>query len=407
MIVLSVLLATLALVLLLPTLSDLISLAKMVGRRGGRAATADAAGSRAGAELPRLLFLVPAHDEELLIANTIASLRGVDYPADRMTVAVVADNCGDATAQVARQAGAEVLERSDTVRRGKPFAIEWALERLPVAEHDAVLVIDADSIVERDFAQAIAAAAPLRGKAVQSYNDVRNRGESALTRMAGVFGAARAVFMNELKQRAGLTVPFGNGLCIGSDVLARHGWTAFSICEDWELYAILTGLGVRVENVPGARVGAQEAKSLKQSSSQRQRWAAGKMTVLRQHFGPLLGSRRIGAHQKLDVIAELTGLGPAVHAGLVAVLIAAVQLLSLPGAQWLTVGLAASLVRPAVYTLLGLGVDPHPVRALLAFSYLPFYTVWRLAVQLLALTMLGNKPWVRTQRHADSTAGAA
>jgi len=64
--------------------------------------------------------------------------------------------------------------------------------------------------------------------------------------------------------------------------------------------------------------------------------------------------------------------------------------------------LGISLVRPAVYTIFGVAVDREPIRALLAFSYLPFYTVWRVGVQLRALAMLGNKPWVRTARHAGS-----
>jgi len=403
---LSAALALVAAVLLLPTLSDLVSLLRLVVRSNGprgRGALTPAAVGPAPAP-PRLLFLIPAHDEELLIGNTIASLRGVDYPEAAMDAVVIADNCSDATAEVARAAGATVLERRDAVKRGKPYAIEWALGRLPLAEYEAVVVIDADAVVDRGFARALAAAAPLRDKAAQTYNDVSNPTENALTRMAAVFSSARSVFMNGLKRRVGLNVPLANGLCLGTSVIARHGWQAFSICEDWELYAIFTERGVRIDNVPGARVGAQEAKSLKQSSSQRQRWAAGKITVLRDHIGSLLRSREIGLHQKLDVLAELTGLGPAVHAGLVVVLAAATLLLRLPGAPLVAGLLLASLGRHAVYTLLAVTRDRQPGRALLAFTYLPFYTAWRLGVQLLALTMVGDKPWVRTQRHVESTA---
>lgn len=397
MIVVSVLVGLVAAVLLLPTLSDLVSLVRRPRSRGPAPEPQPAS---------RLLFLVPAHDEALLIRATVESLVGMQYPRDRFDVVVIADNCSDATAAIARDAGATCLERTDTVLRGKPRAIAWALSVLDMSRYDAMVIVDADALVAPGFARALAAAAPLGEKAVQAYNDVSNRGENALTRMAAVFSAARSLFMNPLKDRAGLNSPLANGLCIGTGVLRRHGWTAFSICEDWELYAILTGLGVRIESVEGARVHAQEARSLAQSSSQRKRWAAGKVSVLADHWRPLLRSRHIGLHQKLDVIAELTATGPAVHFGFVIALAALTRVADLPGDTWLVAALLASLIRPAVYTLLAVRVDPEPMRALLAFGYLPFYTIWRLGVQVAALRMLGDSRWVRTQRHAGSHAAS-
>ncbi len=398
MIALSVVIGLVAAVLLLPTISDLISMVKAPRRVRNP--------ERIPAPDPRLLFLVPAHDEALLIRATVESLLDMGYPRDRFDVVVIADNCTDATAVIAREAGATCLERTDLTLRGKPRAIAWALSVLDVPQYDAMVIIDADALVAPGFARALAGAAPLREKALQAYNDVSNRGENALTRMAAVFSAARSLFMNPLKDRAGLNSPLANGLCIGTGVLGRHGWTAFSICEDWELYAILTGLGVRIESVEDARVHAQEARSLAQSSSQRKRWAAGKVSVLASHWRPLLRSRQIGFHQKLDAIAELTATGPAVHFGFVAVLAALTWLAGVPGHTWLVVALLASLARPAVYTLLAVRVDPEPLRALAAFGYLPFYTVWRLGVQVAALRMLGDSPWVRTQRHAGSHAAS-
>ena len=390
---LSTIAAFVAAMLLLPVLSDVVSLVMAATRRPPRR------GAPQGA-LPRLLVLVPAHDEELLIGATIRSLRGVDYPADRLDVVVIADNCGDRTAAVARDEGATCLERTDLARRGKPFAIDWALGHLPVAEFDAVVIVDADAVVDRGFARGIAAAAPLRDKAVQTYNDVSNRAENALTRMAGVFSSVRTTLMNELKHRAGVNVPLANGLCLGTGVLARHGWTAYSICEDWEMYALLTAAGVRIENAPSARVFAQEARSLAQSSSQRRRWAAGKITVLGRYLAPLLRSRTAGWRGKLDALAELTGLGPAVHLGLAFLLAGGVWVFALPAREWIVGALVLSVARIAVYTLLAVRRDPEPVQAFLAFAYLPFYTAWRLGVQLAAFRMLGDKPWVRTERHA-------
>src|SRR5206468_15584 len=127
-----------------------------------------------------------------------------------------------------------------------------------------------------------------------------------------------------LKRRVGLNAPLlGNGMCIGTGVLATHGWKAFTIAEDWELYARYTTQGVRIESLESARLYAQEARNLRQSSTQRQRWTAGKLTVLARLIGPLCRSSRIGLTQKVDAVAELSAPGPVVHLGAVAIAAAA------------------------------------------------------------------------------------
>jgi hypothetical protein len=123
--------------------------------------------------------------------------------------------------------------------------------------------------------------------------------------------------------------------------------------------------------------------------------------VLRQHARDLLRGPA-SAHAKLDAISELMSLGPAVHFGLVVLLATIAWLLTIPGWLYVVALLALTLIRVAVYTLLGIGVDPQPVRAAMSFLYLPVYTVWRLAVQVRALGMLGNKPWIRTARHSGA-----
>ena len=104
MIALSLGLGLLAAVLLLPTLSDLVSVLRVLTPRPSRHAVR----SRA-TELPRLLFLVPAHDEELLLPACLESLRGLRYPPERRRIVVVADNCRDRTAAIARSGDAQNL----------------------------------------------------------------------------------------------------------------------------------------------------------------------------------------------------------------------------------------------------------------------------------------------------------
>jgi 1,2-diacylglycerol 3-beta-glucosyltransferase len=394
MILVTLLIGTAAVVLLLPVVADIGCL--LAQRRRHRPELPPEA------EHPRLLFLVPAHDEQLLIGDCLASFDAHDYPRDRFDVVVIADNCTDATADITRARGYRCLERFDQVQRGKPHAIAWSLEQLPIADYDSIVIVDADSLIDGRFGRRLAAAGELRGKAVQAWHDVSNPTETALTRMAAVFAAGRYRFGFRLKDGAGINVPImGNGMCFGSDVLRTHGWQAFSICEDWEMYALLTEQGVPIEYVPDLRVYSQEAKSLGQSATQRKRWTAGKLEVLRGLAPRIAASRRIGMLQKLDALAELTAPGPVVL--LAGAIMLSVPAWFAPASTWLMAAVWLPVGRQMVYATAGLATVKQPLRTLAAFAFLPFYAVWRLGIQAASFTLLGSQPWIRTRRHAGST----
>ena len=391
MTIVTIMAAVMAAVLMLPAVSDSLCIVRSLGRRRTR---------RGSTELPRLLFLVPAHDEEPLIESCVRSLRTLRYPADRSTVVVIADNCADRTAARARAAGALCLERHDPAFPGKPRAIAWALTRVALDRHDTAIIIDADTVVDPGFGAAVARAAPLNHKVLQAYFDVANPRDSSLTRMAAVLAAANFRFAYPLKRRVGVNAPLlGNGMCIGGGVLATHGWKAFTIAEDWELYALYTAQGVSIETVEDARLFAQEAGTLRQSATQRQRWTAGKLTVLIRHIGALIRSRRVGLCQKLDSAAELSAPGPVVHLALAASASVLLWLLKPPGAAWVLLALWIPIVRLAAYALVGLTTQPDPIRTALAFTFLPVYAAWRLGTAVISLKMVGDARWVRTARH--------
>ena len=398
MILLSVLLGLAAIALLLPSFSEALSLVRWPFIHRPQ--------SRSGVDAkPSLLFLVLAHNEELVLAPCLRSLTHQTYPADLRYVIVVADNCTDRTSEIARNAEVRVLERSDEHNRGKPHAIAWTLNQIKLAQFDAVVIVDADTQVSADFAQMLAARGPLVGKVLQPFIGVQNPDENALTRMAAVHATAAHGLAYRIKEAVGLNVPLGVGMCIGRDVLLAEPWSAFSLSEDWELYAIFTARGVAIEPVGDARIYAQEARSLKQSAPQRHRWMTGKLDVLRRHTLPLLKSPEINWWQRLDAIAELAALGPAVHLGFAVAGALAASLGPSAGAGGTLVAwmFLVSLVRPTIYTALAIIRDPLPLRAFSAFFFLPFYTVWRLWSALLSLTGSSRGAWVRTARHIAPT----
>lgn len=396
MILLSLLVGSAALLLFLPTLSDMLSLGRMARPRGeGRE-------EPAGQAPPRLLFLIPAHDEALLIEGCVGSLLHMDYPEQSRRLVVIADNCTDDTASLARGAGAECLERTDLQRRGKPWALAWALEQTDLTDFDAVVIVDADSVVDPGFARAMARHAPLANRAVQGSHAVRNPGDSSMTRMAAVLSTVFYRYMYPLRSRAGLSVPLtGNGMCIGSEILQERGWRAFSIAEDTELYVDLTRAGHRIEVEPDAVVRSQEARELKQGKVQRTRWRAGRLAILRRLGPEVLRARDLGLRQKLDMLGELLAPGPLVHLGMALFLAAPVLLLWPPGATILLVLLLLPVGRLVVYTLLAIRDQPDPPGTLRAFLFLPVYLAWRMGTEVIALRTDGDRSWVRTDRHAE------
>ena len=366
-----------------------------------RPARSPAAAGRGDADLRRLLFLVSAHNEEVLIGECVQSLVGVDYPADRLLVVVIANNCTDRTAETARAAGARVLERTDPIREGKPHALAWALERLRDEPYDTCVIVDADSIAEPGFARGVNALGPMGENAAQAYFATWNEEESWLTLLAGVFARAKYEVLYPVKDRAGLNCPLtGNGMVFSAIPLKRDGWTAFSLTENWELYAEYTINGRRIYFATGARLLSQEVRALRQGKSQRERWTRGRRAALRRYAGPLFRSKRIGWLQKLDAVLELGLPGPVVAASMAFVL-AALGPVTVGGrVGWLIAGIALSSQLPLILATTVVSLrHPHPGRVVLALARLPVYAVWRVGVALGTWVGATNMGWTRTQRN--------
>ena len=100
---------------------------------------------RAGADASAVV-VIPAHDEELVISETVRRLS--EALGDGMRALVVADNCGDATADRARASGVEVIERKDSSLRGKGHALAFAVDHLAATAPDVLVVLDADCTID-------------------------------------------------------------------------------------------------------------------------------------------------------------------------------------------------------------------------------------------------------------------
>jgi 1,2-diacylglycerol 3-beta-glucosyltransferase len=355
---------------------------------------------------PGLLFLVPAHNESLMIARCVHSLGAMRRERSIPTVVVIADNCSDDTALQARAAGAQVLERQNETERGKPFALAWAMSIEDLSSYDAVVIIDADTVVDAGFSDALADFHDIRDIAIQAYNGLANEGESWLSLLAGLLVRVRYDGQYPLKERAGLNCPLtGNGMCLGVSLLKRCGFAeGTALTENWEIYARYTAAGETIRFSRGSFVGAREAPSLDQGATQRKRWQSGRLFVLRSRAREVMESRRISWHQKLDVIAELSVPGPVVH-GATAILVGAIL--------WLVGGwpsrLIALLTFASVLPLLIWGSiqflrAPERLRLAFAMARLPLYAVWRMGIAVSAFFAGNRLGWQRSPREGAKAA---
>ena len=184
----------------------------------------------------RFVVLVPAHDEERLIGETVRALLDTDYPRGRIRIVVVADHCTDRTAAAAAAAGAEVLLHDDPEPRGKGAALRWALDTLDQRpdDYDAVAIVDADSVVNRQFLSALAHRLGSGSAAVQACYLVRRAEASSST---GLREAALALrhFVRPLGRTTlgGSAGLYGNGMAFSADLARRHSWSDH-LTEDLE-----------------------------------------------------------------------------------------------------------------------------------------------------------------------------
>jgi 1,2-diacylglycerol 3-beta-glucosyltransferase len=242
--------------------------------------------SRPGGALPSassFVVVVPAHNEEQGIAATVAQLLATDYPRELVQIFVIADNCTDATAEVARQAGAWVVVRNDADHRGKGQALDWFLrEHRDLLETvELVAFIDADMQVSRNFFVAMSAAfADADTLVAQGRYMVANPSRNILS----AIGYASFCYINHVRPAGrcywgGTADLKGSGMVFRAPFLLPRGWKAHSIAEDMQLGKELMLEGIRVAYVPSAGVASEIPATLSQVRVQQSRWEGGKPEI--------------------------------------------------------------------------------------------------------------------------------
>lgn len=219
-------------------------------------------------------ILIPAHNEQFTLPAALQSLAVLDYPPELVRVFVVADNCTDRTATIARWSGAVCMIRSDTTNRGKGHAVAFGLERVNRELPDIVLILDADCRLNPTALRELDAAFASGADAVQCAVRSENADEGPAGYVAAV-GARVDEGLARGLDRLGLSVSLrGTGMAFRRTVLNRVPWAAFGLAEDVEYGRQLRAAGVRIKHCGKAVVLCEAPVAVAELCRQRRRWRA-------------------------------------------------------------------------------------------------------------------------------------
>lgn len=347
----------------------------------------------------RIAILIPAHDEDPGIADTV---RALARSAPQAEILVVADNCRDATAALAREAGAAVVERHDPERRGKGYALAFGREQLALDPPDAVIILDADCRLEPGSAERLAGRALAATRPAQAANLLTaNANDTPLVAVSNFAMLVKnLVRARGLMRLGGGAMLFGTGMAFAWPLFTTLPLATGDAVEDLGLGLHLAKQGVRVELVDSALV-TSRAAGVESSRAQRSRWEHGFLRTAAAQGLPFLlrGIARRSAH--------LTTLGAHLLVPPLALLmlcaaftLSALAVVALYDGYWMPLLiLAASLGFSCGMLLIVWWRDGRETLPFMALLRIPLYILWKIPIYVGFFTRR-QTDWNRTARDA-------
>lgn len=352
------------------------------------------------------VILVPAHNEQDSIARTLDSLKSLQYDKRHLEIMVIADNCDDETAEIARQHGVSVIERKDATRRSKGYALEFAVEHLQqrAEQPDAIMIIDADTRVDANLARVFAAYLKQGHSWIQAYYGVLNPDTSWRTRLMtlalGLFNGIWLMGQDRLGLGAALR---GNGMCFRWSALQICPLKAYSLAEDLEYSWHLRLAGEKVVFAPEAKVYGEMVSKGPAAVTQRQRWEKGRKDLQEEFRQAIYQAQNLGFWKKVAFFSDLYmwPLARLVFWTMLAGTGIILNLLFIGKTSWaglLFLFWLLVLLSFGTYILLPFLKLDLPWKYGKALLYAPLYLLWKAVLSLKKTT----NHWIRTDRQENS-----
>jgi cellulose synthase/poly-beta-1,6-N-acetylglucosamine synthase-like glycosyltransferase len=366
---------------------------------GASTPTGRPAALTASAKRPRVTVLIPAHNEASGIARTLRSVLPQLGPDD--TLLVVADNCQDDTAVVARQHGAQVLERSDTQRRGKGYALDHGISALRPAPPDIVVMLDADCVLTPGALEALVQTSQQQARPVQArYLMQAPELASLKTRVASFAWLVKNQVRPAGAQRLGWPCQLtGSGMAFPWHVIESAPLASGHLVEDMQLGLDLAIAGQAPFYCHDALVMSEFPTDAHGLQTQRSRWEHGHLGVIRTQAPRLLKASLVQGR------ADLLGMSLDLSVPPLSSLVAVMALLSMAGTllsvwsgQWWATW--PSLIALAFVMLGTTWAWREQGQHVLRFQDLlgiPFYVLGKVPIYIRYFTKR-EATWIRTRR---------
>lgn len=350
----------------------------------------------------RIAVLVPAHNEAAGIAHTIRCVQQ-QLPAGARLV-VVADNCSDRTAALARDAGAEVIERFDTVQRGKGYALDHGLRWLSADPPDVLIVLDADCEIHADGISRLAQRCLSSGRPIQALYLMRSPAPSSLRMRVAEFAWLVKNHLRPLgSSRIGAPCQLtGTGMAFPWRLIASVSLANGHLVEDMKLGVDLAMQGTPPQFAPEVLVTSNFPTTAQGVASQRQRWEHGHLAMLGRELPRLIGAALVRRSPIALALAADLLVPPLALLVLLLLFVFALGLVGWLAAGWVAPMATAgtSLVMLCAATLLAWGRHGRAVLTLSDLLSVPGYVLWKIP---LYLRFVFNRQieWIRTERDGE------
>lgn len=229
----------------------------------------------------RYAAVISARNESEVIGELIESIQKQNYPSELLDIYVVADNCTDHTAQVAREHGAVVFERFDKAQVGKGYALNYLFSRIEalkgILAYDAYLVFDADNVLDENFVREMNKVFSAGYQIVTSYRNSKNYGSNWISAGYALWFLRESQYLNGARMQCGTSGTIsGTGFLLSSQIVrSNNGWKHFLLTEDIEFSTDRIIQGDVIGYAENAVVYDEQPESFRESWNQRLRWTKG------------------------------------------------------------------------------------------------------------------------------------
>lgn len=276
----------------------------------------------------RFAVLICGRNEERVIAKLIESIHSQTYDPACVRIFVMADNCTDNTARVARNAGAIVYKRNNPFLVGKGYALEELLDNIkrnyPKGYFDGYFVFDADNVLDKNYIKNMNRTFCDGYDIITSYRNSKNYGSNWISAGYALWFLRESRYLNHARFLLGTSCAVsGTGFFFSQRILEKNGgWRFHLLTEDIEFTVHNIINGEKVGFCPRAVLYDEQPVSFRQSCRQRMRWAKGYIQVFKKYGAELLKGALCGSFSCFDMAMAIM---PAVVLTAVCVLVNSVM----------------------------------------------------------------------------------